>query len=90
VLGKNKVRFTAAAGVAFNFLVKEFQKNILEYSNGTTVKKKQSSTYDFNKFNLSPMLSAGLECKINDKMYMKAEPTFRYGIIKMIDKPVTE
>jgi hypothetical protein len=90
VLGKNKIRFTTGAGLTVNFLVKEFQKNIYEYSNGTTVKKTQPSTFDFNKINLSPTISAGLECKINDKMYLKAEPTLRYAVFKNIDQPVTE
>jgi hypothetical protein len=36
------------------------------------------------------MVSAGVDYKLNNKMHLLAEPTFRYGIIKTKDAPVTE
>jgi hypothetical protein len=35
------------------------------------------------------LISAGAEYKIKNKMYVRIEPTFRYGVLKIIDAPVT-
>jgi hypothetical protein len=32
----------------------------------------------------------GLEYRLKNSFFIRAEPTFRYGILKIIDQPVTE
>jgi len=90
VLREGRLRFIAGAGFAINFLVNADQKSIFEYSNGNIKRTKQSPAFDFKKFNLSPMISLGLGYRINDHLYLSIEPTFRYGILKITDTPVTE
>jgi hypothetical protein len=34
-------------------------------------------------------MSAGVDYRINEKMNLRIEPTFRYGVLKIIDMPVT-
>jgi hypothetical protein len=34
-------------------------------------------------------MSVGIDYRINEKMNLRIEPTFRYGVLKIIDTPVT-
>ena len=88
--GKSKVRFLSSIGFMTNFLLNVKQTNNFEYSNGTTEKKTQSSTSEFKKIDISPMISVGVDYKLNNKIHLLVEPTFRYGIIKTKDAPVSE
>ena len=90
VVGKKRIRFTSAAGLALNFLLNANTRSVFEYPNGKTRKEEQSSTFDCKKFNISPLISLGAEYKVKHNLYVKMEPTFRYGILKTIDRPVTE
>jgi outer membrane protein with beta-barrel domain len=88
--GKSKVRFLSSIGFMTNLLLNVKQTNNFEYSNGKTENKTQSSTSGFKKFDISPMISVGIDYKLNNKVHLVAEPTFRYGVIKTKDAPVTE
>ena len=88
--GKNKVRFITSAGFVTNFLINSKQSTSFKYSDGRTEKKNQSSTSGFNKVDITPMVSIGVDYKITDKIHLSAEPTFRFGLIKTKDAPVKE
>jgi Outer membrane protein beta-barrel domain len=88
--GKGKVQFFSSAGFITNIFIKATQTNILEYADGRKDKRKESSTFDYKKIDISPMISVGFTYKINEKMHFTVEPTFRYGILKIIDAPITE
>lgn len=90
IVGKSKLRFIAGIGFTTSLLLNYKQTVTYEYFNGSTEKKTQSSTSGFNKVDLSPMISAGVDYKLNNKMHLFAEPTFRYGLIRVKDAPVTE
>ena len=88
--GKSKVRFLSSIGLMTNFLLNVKQTTKSEYSNGKTEKKSQSSTSGFKKVDISPLISVGVDYRLNNKIHLVAEPTFRYGVIKTKDAPVTE
>jgi hypothetical protein len=88
--GKSKVRFVSSIGFMTNFLLNVKQTTNYEYSNGKTEKKSQSSKSGFNKVDFSPMVSVGVDYKLTNKIYLLADPTFRYGAVKTKDAPVTE
>jgi len=88
--GRSKVRFVSSIGFITNFLLNVKQTNNYEYSNGKTEKKSQSSKSAFNNVDISPIISVGIDYKLNNKIHLFAEPTFRYGVIKTKDAPVTE
>lgn len=89
-LGKGNLVFVAGAGLVMNFLVNENEEINFYYQDGSSRKDRRSSMAEVKKFNLSPMISFGIEYKLSDKLYLKAEPVFRYGILKTIDQPVAE
>ncbi len=89
ITGKNKIRFISSVGFSTNFLITETQINILEYADGNSEKKKQPSTFDYKKVNISPFISLGLEYKFTNDVYVRTEPIFRYGMVKINNQPVT-
>ena len=88
--GKGNVRFLSSIGLMTNFLLNVKQTTIVEYSNGKTEKNTQSTTSSFKKVDISPIVSIGIDYKLNKKFHLLAEPTFRYGVIKTKSAPVTE
>lgn len=86
--GKKKVRFFSSVGITTNIFIKGTTTSVIYYSDRTE-RDKDPTSYDFEKVNLSPTVSAGIDYKINDRMNLRVEPTFRYGVLKIIDAPVT-
>jgi len=87
--GNRKVRFITSAGIAVNFFIAETETAVYTYIDGSTKRKNSSSYFSYNIINLSPMVSLGIDWKITPKINLKAEPTIRYGVLKIIDSPVT-
>jgi hypothetical protein len=88
--GNKKLRLIASTGVTTNIFIKETTTNKFEYADGSIEKTTMTSSFDYNKVNVSPFIGAGVDWELNRKNHLKIEPTFRYGIIKMIDAPVTD
>ncbi len=87
-LGKNKWRFISSVGASANFFLKESQTQVVYFSNKTD-RSSGSDGHKYNELNISPMVSFGIDYRLTDKMSLRIEPTFRYGILKIIDAPVT-
>lgn len=87
--GKKKISFVTSLGVATNIFITETSTNVYKYSDGTKDRGTQKTTYNYNKVNVSPFVSAGIDWKFNDRNNLKIEPTVRYGALKIIDAPVT-
>jgi len=85
---KKRFSFFTSAGIITNILIKESQTVVSEYSDRTD-RKIESTNYGYNKLNISPAISIGVDYKINTKMNLRIEPTFRYGVLKLIDASVT-
>jgi hypothetical protein len=88
--GKGNTHFLLSAGFMTNFLLKARQTYIYGYADGRTTENSLSTARSYNKIDISPMISAGIDCAINDKIRLAAEPTFRYGIISTKNASLTE
>jgi len=90
IFGKRKIRIITATGITANLFVKETFTRIFNYVDGTTSRKTYNlSYYDYKTLNISPFISVGIDYKINNRMNLRIEPTFRYGLLKIIEQPVT-
>lgn len=87
-VGKKKVRFFSSIGFITNFFLAETDYTTLEIDEAKKIKN-QKSHYNYNIVNVSPMLSLGIDYKINNKMNLRIEPTVRFGALKIIDAPLT-
>ena len=88
-MGKKRMRFLASLGIMPGVLLKS--THIMEGKNQAGDKSSSSydQTDDFEKFALSPIISIGAEYAISKKLILRAEPTFRYGLLTIIDAPVS-
>lgn len=86
--GKKKIRLISSVGLTTNIFIKETSASVLEYSDGKTDRKNYPTTFDYNKINISPIISVGIDYKINNRMNLRIEPTFRYGVLKIINTPI--
>jgi len=89
VTGKKKIRFITSVGLTTNVFIKETATRVIEYQDGTHNRKTHVSNYNYNTINLSPTASFGIDWKLNSKNNLRIEPTFRYGVLKIINAPVT-
>lgn len=87
--GKKRVHFVTSIGAITNILVKDTRTSLLYYSDRTE-KKSSPNNFNFSKVNISPTVSLGIDYKINRRMNLRVEPSFRYGVLKISDTPVTE
>lgn len=87
IFGKRKLQFCGSVGIAANILLKQTVLATLEFEDGSTQQQKLTST-QYNKFNLSPLISAGVNYQISNSMNFKIEPTFRYGILKVANSEI--
>ena len=84
--GKNRLRYIATAGITANFLIDAKEIFVGEYGDKTKKQKNFGTSY-CNNFNISPIIGAGIEYKITDKINIRAIPNFKYGLIKIYDDP---
>ncbi|MGI8893874.1 MAG: outer membrane beta-barrel protein [Bacteroidia bacterium] len=88
--GKGKIQFIASAGLTTNILLKVTRTIIVEYEDGKVDRKTETNNHtNYKKIILSPAVSAGINYKISERFNISAEPTFRYGVMKIIDVPIT-
>ena len=87
--GEKRIHGVASFGVATNILIKATQTSILEYDNGDVKRQTSNQQENFNSLNISPFVSLGVDYRISNKINLRVEPTLRYGILTIIDAPIT-
>ena len=88
IFGKKKLRFISSLGLTTNVFIRETSTSVLVYSDRTE-RNSSATNFKYNRFNLSPSIGVGIDYKINDKMNLRIQPSFSYGILKIIDAPIT-
>jgi len=76
----DKISFFAAAGITTGFLA--VQKNTIQCERE---KDSASPNYasHYNRINLSPTVSAGIDYKVTSKSSLRIEPIYRYGVLNI-------
>lgn len=87
--GEKRIQFITSIGITTNILLNTTVKSVVTYDDSTVKNQTNKLNYDFNKLNISPTISAGINYKISSKMNISVAPAFRYGILKIIDAPIT-
>jgi hypothetical protein len=87
--GKRRIHFVASLGVTTNIFLEATQTMIIKYESEDTWRKTVDQQEDFKSLNISPTISFGADYRISNKFNLRVEPTFRYGILKIIDTPIT-
>lgn len=87
--GEKRIHFVTSIGITTNILLNATQTSVLEYENGDTKHETNDQQYNFKTLDISPTVSVGVDYKISNKINLRVEPTFRYGLLKIIDTPIT-
>jgi hypothetical protein len=87
--GHKRFQFITSLGVTTNILLTATQTNITENANGSKQRNTNDQVFSFKVLNISPLISAGIGYRLNNKINIRIEPTLRYGILQIIDTPVT-
>jgi hypothetical protein len=88
-ISENKIKVIASAGINVNLLINTTSISKLEYQGGREESIKDKYDYNFTKINISPTIGAGINYNINEKFNISVEPEFRYGILKIINSPIS-
>jgi hypothetical protein len=86
--GQKKLKFVTSLGGGLNYLLAAQGVSKLSGPKGDT-RSTYNRTEEFNRFNFTPQISAGISYDMTEKMQLKILPTFRYGIVRIIDAPIT-
>jgi len=86
--GKGSFRFIASIGITTNFLLNSNTVLVVDNVDGSKTKT-TTPTGGFNRFNVSPQISLGVEKRIKNRSFIRIEPIFKYGVLKIIDAPIT-
>ena len=86
---EKRIRFVASGGITTDILLNASETIVLKYKDGDVKRKKQDLLPDFNTLNLTATVSAGVEYRLNSKLFFRFEPTFRYGLLEINDYPIT-
>ena len=89
IFGKKKVRLITSSGIATNIFIKGTSSSFIEYSDGTSDKYSQQSSDVNSTINLSPFVSFGIDYQLNERNTLRIEPTFRYGVLKINNYPIS-
>lgn len=80
MIGQNKLKFYSSLGLSASFL----QSAKIDWIIRST--KEKYTTFDatdFQKFNLSPLISLGIDYKLNQRLNVRIAPFFSFGILKI-------
>lgn len=87
--GKGKLKWVSAAGIAPAFMLTARGATQYDYSDGTDERTRYEQTTDYNTFNWFSFFSTGLSLKRNDRVEFRLQPTGRYGLLPIVDGPIT-
>ncbi|MCZ2100380.1 MAG: PorT family protein [Chitinophagales bacterium] len=84
----SKVRLFISGGVSTGFMLEKKDYVVYKYDD-RTVRNYQKDNYEYNKINITPTIGLGAEYTFKNNSHIVVEPTFRHGISKTTDTPVT-
>jgi len=83
--GHGKIRFCATLGITTNIFLDAKTRAILKYNDGHVEHSKGTNINPINAINISPMAGVGIDWRLTERMKLKIEPTFRYGLLSIGD-----
>jgi Outer membrane protein beta-barrel domain len=84
-LGKQKVRFLASAGIVTSIFVSSAETHLINYYDDGVERATVEDPFKYKRGMLSAMIGAGIDYAITQRMTLRVEPRFRYGLTRIID-----
>lgn len=89
MLGHGRWRWISGLGVTTGFLLQAGTTLIKDYGSDGRERSTEEAVDDFEPFGLFPEVSTGASWSLNDRLELRAEPRFKYGLCRLIDAPIT-
>lgn len=89
-MGNKKLKFSTSLGCIANYLVRASSSVVLYYDDDSPERSRQTSDTEYQDFNITLSIGAGIEYQLNPNMRIAAMPTLHYGALDIIDAPITE
>ena len=91
VLGKKRVRFVGGIGICTNIFIAANNVFVGKEYDGKTIRISSKGSYfnNYNEINFSPVVSLGVDYKINKKTNLRVEPSFKYALLPTQNSPIT-
>lgn len=83
---KKKIQIFTGLGIVANILLKTKVKTIPEKPSSIFPVQTHVDYYAYDKINISPTFSVGLQYNIIDKLFVRLEPIFRFGLLNFDSK----
>lgn len=87
--GKGRLRSITGAGLTTGYLLKSTTTSVMGNADGSSDRNTNESSKGYNTIGLFPTVSTGVSYRLNDRMDLRLEPQARYGVLRIIDAPVT-
>lgn len=87
--GRKRMHFNLGIGLTTNVFIGEYVVSTLEQANGKKERYRSSRYDDLARINLSPTIFFGATYNINDRIQLGIEPGLRYGILSIVDAPIS-
>lgn len=88
IFGEDRLQYSVGAGLSSAYLIENNNTVVLYYADSTTREHLQNQD-PYKPFNLFATLNVGLLYQLSNKWQLKLEPTFRYGLLRTSDTPVS-
>ncbi|MGB0423420.1 MAG: porin family protein, partial [Flavobacteriales bacterium] len=87
-MGNKKLKFSASLGCIANYLVRASSSVVLYYDDDSPERSRQTSDTEYQDFNITLSIGAGIEYQLNPNMRITAMPTLHYGALDILDAPI--
>lgn len=88
IFGENRLKYTVGAGLSSAYLM-ETKNTVVSYYADSTTREHNQNQDPYKPFNLFATFNVGLLYQLSNKWQLKFEPTFRYGLLRTSDTPVS-
>ncbi len=88
IFGEDRLQYSVGAGLSCAYLIENNNTVVFYYADSTTREHNQNQD-PYKPFNLFATFNVGLLYQLSNNWQLKLEPTFRYGLLKTSDTPLS-
>ncbi len=87
--GDKKSKFIVGIGLATGYLLKSTSRIVFDSGESMTISRDDLQNEKYNKYNIFPELSFGIERQLSQNIVLRVQPVLRYGLLQIIDAPIS-
>lgn len=88
-LGNGRWRWISGLGMEAAFLLEADLTSVFKYDDGSVERERTNAPEEFRPFGVFAVASTGANWSLTDRIDLRAEPTVRYGLTRLVDAPIS-